>query len=200
VTVDEFRIGAAETYDVIVTPDSHAYTIFAQAMDRSGFARGTLAPRAAMSAEVPALDPRPLLTLVDMGHGAAAHAAPGHGTDHAAMGHAPAAPLHHPPTERGPGVDMQVSDARPRLDDPGVGLRDKLELDARGKADPARSLGSGFTAARLGLRVRYELRREFAPYVGVQWERALGSTADLRRADGDGAGDMQAVAGLRFWF
>jgi len=68
VTVDEFRIGVAETYDVIVEPDSDtAYTIFAQAMDRSGYARATLAPRMGMSATVPALDPVPTLGMMDMG-------------------------------------------------------------------------------------------------------------------------------------
>jgi CopA family copper-resistance protein len=70
VDVDEFRIGVAETYDVIVRPtDDRAYTIFAQAMDRSGYARGTLAPRAGMAAPVPPMDPRPLLTMTDMGMG-----------------------------------------------------------------------------------------------------------------------------------
>ncbi len=68
VTVDEFRIATAETYDVIVEPnDDRAYTIFAQSMDRSGYARGTLTPNAGMTAEVPPLDPRPLLTMSDMG-------------------------------------------------------------------------------------------------------------------------------------
>src|ERR1700753_3314169 len=63
VTVDEFRIGAAEVYDVIVEPkDDRAYTIFAQALDRSGYARGTLAPTRGMEAEIPPLDPRPVLT------------------------------------------------------------------------------------------------------------------------------------------
>lgn len=66
VSVDEFRIGVAECYDVIVQPADAAYTVFAQSMDRSGFARGTLAPRAGMQAEVPPLDPRPLLSMVDM--------------------------------------------------------------------------------------------------------------------------------------
>ena len=71
VTVDEFRIATAETYDVIVEPkDDRAYTIFAQAIDRSGYARGTLAPRAGMTAEIPPLDPRTLLTHGDMGMGA----------------------------------------------------------------------------------------------------------------------------------
>jgi CopA family copper-resistance protein len=70
VTVDEFRIGTAEVYDVIVEPkDDRAYTIFAQSLDRSGYARGTLAPQTGMQAEVPPLDPRPLLTMMDMGMG-----------------------------------------------------------------------------------------------------------------------------------
>jgi CopA family copper-resistance protein len=66
VTVDELRIGVAETYDVIVEPADAAYTIFAQSMDRSGYARGTLAPRAGMAAPVPPLDPVPWLTMADM--------------------------------------------------------------------------------------------------------------------------------------
>jgi CopA family copper-resistance protein len=70
VTVDEFRIGTAEVYDVIVEPkDDRAYTIFAQSLDRTGYARGTLAPQLGMQAEVPALDPRSLLTMMDMGMG-----------------------------------------------------------------------------------------------------------------------------------
>lgn len=68
VTVDEFRIGCAETFDVIVQPqDDSPYTIFAQSMDRSGYARGTLAPRQGLTAEVPPLDPMPTLTMADMG-------------------------------------------------------------------------------------------------------------------------------------
>jgi CopA family copper-resistance protein len=68
VSVDEFRIGVAETYDVLVEPlDDRAYTVFAQAIDRSGYARGTLAPDASMVAEVPELDPAPILTHGDMG-------------------------------------------------------------------------------------------------------------------------------------
>jgi CopA family copper-resistance protein len=70
VTVDEFRIGIAETYDVIVQPaDNAAYTIFAQSEDRSGFARGTLAPRVGMTGAVPAMDPFPMRTMADMGMG-----------------------------------------------------------------------------------------------------------------------------------
>ncbi len=68
VTVDEFRTGPAEVLDVIVEPtDERAYCIFAQALDRSGYAAGTLAPRSGMRSKVPPLDPRPLLTMLDMG-------------------------------------------------------------------------------------------------------------------------------------
>ena len=70
VIVDEFRMGVAEIYDVIVQPkEDGAFTIFAQAMDRSGYARGTLATRQGMHADVPPMDPRPLRTMVDMGVG-----------------------------------------------------------------------------------------------------------------------------------
>lgn len=70
VTVDEFRIGVAEVYDVIVEPkDDAAYTIFAQSEDRTGSARGTLTPRLGMTAAIPPLDPRPMRTMVDMGMG-----------------------------------------------------------------------------------------------------------------------------------
>ena len=68
VKVDELRIGVAETYDVIVQPrENRAYTIFAQDMERSGYARGTLAPQAGMQAEIPDMDPRPLRSMGDMG-------------------------------------------------------------------------------------------------------------------------------------
>ncbi|WP_186124074.1 copper resistance system multicopper oxidase [Burkholderia gladioli] len=90
VAVDEFRIAVAETYDVVVEPGSaEAYTIFAQSMDRSGYARATLARREGLAALVPALDPRPLLTMADMGmdHGAMAGTSSDamQGMDHGAM-------------------------------------------------------------------------------------------------------------------
>ncbi|WP_223509639.1 copper resistance system multicopper oxidase [Pseudomonas sp. BF-RE-29] len=85
VSVDEFRIAVAETYDVIVEPASaEAYTIFAQSMDRTGYARGTLALREGLSAPVPATDPRPLLTMDDMGMGGMDHGSMS-GMDHSAM-------------------------------------------------------------------------------------------------------------------
>jgi len=153
VTVDEIRIGVAETYDVIVEPKDQAYTIFAQSMDRTGYARGTLAPRSGMSAEVPALDRPAPLTMTDMmgdmgggamsgmagmsqGDGAMASMP---GMDHGGggmagmpgMSHGAAAPaaasgpvrVRHARTEYGPSTDMRVDTPRTNLDDPGIGLR-----------------------------------------------------------------------------
>ncbi|MGE0464667.1 MAG: copper resistance system multicopper oxidase, partial [Vicinamibacterales bacterium] len=78
VEVDEFRIAVAETFDVIVEPaGQEAFTIFAQAMDRTGYAAGTLAVREGLRAAVPEIDPRPVLTMADMGHGGMDHS--GHG-------------------------------------------------------------------------------------------------------------------------
>ncbi|MBJ2287532.1 copper resistance system multicopper oxidase [Pseudomonas sp. MF6755] len=77
VEVDELRIAVAETFDVIVEPTAEAYTVFAQSMDRTGYARGTLAVREGLVAHVPPLDPRPLVTMDDMGMG---------GMDHGSMG------------------------------------------------------------------------------------------------------------------
>ena len=90
VSVDEFRIATAETFDVIVEPTQEAYTLFAQSMDRSGYARGTLAVRSGMTAPVPALDPRPLVTMADMGmagmdHGGMAGMGDMAGMDHSKM-------------------------------------------------------------------------------------------------------------------
>jgi len=89
VETDEFRIAIAETYDVIVEPrEDRAYTIFAEAMDRSGFARGTLAPREGMEVEIPARRPRPTLTMEDMGmdHGSMDGMEGMEGMDHGDMG------------------------------------------------------------------------------------------------------------------
>lgn len=107
VSVDEFRFGPGETCDVIVEPKDEPYTIFAQAMDRSGYARGTLAPRAGLAAAVPAVDKVQPLEMEDM------------------MGDMTGnARAHHARTEYGPSVDMRVDTPRTNLDDPGVGLRD----------------------------------------------------------------------------
>ncbi|NMZ66860.1 copper resistance system multicopper oxidase [Pseudomonas oryzihabitans] len=80
VEVDELRIAVAETYDVIVEPTGEAYTVFAQSMDRTGYARGTLAVRDGLVAPVPPLDPRPLVTMDDMGMGGMDHGGMDHGS------------------------------------------------------------------------------------------------------------------------
>jgi CopA family copper-resistance protein len=153
VTVDEFRIGAAEVYDVIVEPEDRAYTIFAQSMDRSGYARGTLAPALGMEAEIPPLDPRPVLSMMDMGMGPMTRSGGGSTShDMAGMAHGPqeqspagmAGMAHGPqgqPSDDMPGMDMANMKAAPsspgfgpnvdsvalqpttNVADPGIGLR-----------------------------------------------------------------------------
>jgi CopA family copper-resistance protein len=96
--VDELRIATAETFDVIVAPSGQdAFSVFAQAMDRTGYAAGTLAVREGLVAPIPELDPRPLLTMADMGHG-------GMGHDMSAMDTAPVDPHagHSMPTSTPP--------------------------------------------------------------------------------------------------
>lgn len=151
VTVDEFRIGVAETYDVIVQPAADtAYTVFAQSYDRSGYARATLTPRRGVTADVPSLDPRPLLTMADMGHGAghgSGHGAHGNrmqhqdhsqhaghqmdhsqsakqGMSHAGDGDGDGMQSHHPSEKGNPAIDMLTMSPSAKLDDPGIGLRD----------------------------------------------------------------------------
>ncbi|OII58164.1 copper oxidase, partial [Pseudomonas putida] len=146
VAVDEFRIAVAETYDVIVEPESEqAYTIFAQSMDRTGYSRGTLAVREGLQAPVPAVDPRPTISMSDMGmdhggmggmdHGSMAGMdhddMPGmdHGSmagmDHGEMAGTSAPMQSHPESEtNNPLVDMQTMTPTPKLGDPGIGLRD----------------------------------------------------------------------------
>ncbi|WP_434706580.1 copper resistance system multicopper oxidase [Pseudomonas sp. D4-18] len=175
VTVDEFRIATAETFDVIVEPTQDAYTLFAQSMDRTGYARGTLAVRPGLAAPVPELDPRPLVTMADMGmagmdHGSMSGMGDMAGMDHSKMAGAQdnsmqgmsgmdggdmkgmnhgatqdmsgmdsmAAMDHskmslggmgemqqHPASEsNNPLVDMQAMSTLPKLDDPGMGLRE----------------------------------------------------------------------------
>src|SRR3546814_7307331 len=124
VTLDEFRSATAETFDVIAEPSGqYAFTIFAQDMGRTGYVSGTLAVREGLRAPVPALDPRPILTMADMGHGGMGqgdHAMAG--MDHS--GHAMAGMQQHPASESGnPLVDMQTMAPVPKLEDPGIGLR-----------------------------------------------------------------------------
>lgn len=76
----------------------------------------------------------------------------------------------------------------------------ELEVNLYGKDDPRRRLGRGLSDGRLALRLRYEIRREFAPYVGVQWTRKFARTADYLRESGEAIHDAQIVAGLRVWW
>lgn len=125
VTVEEFRFGVAETVDVVVEPQADiAYTVFAQAIDRSGYARGTLTPDPSLTAAVPALDPVPILGHREMGMGGMNHGAMS-GMDHSGMDHA--SMNHdmpdHPDSEFNPGVNMHAPNPQAMLDDPGIGLR-----------------------------------------------------------------------------
>ena len=150
--IDEFQIAVAETYDVIVTPvEERAYTLVAEANDRSGMGRATLAPRAGMAAAVPPLRERPLATMKDMGMGAMSggtagdaactpeHAAMGHctpaadaaQTDHAAMGHGDGGMQHSmrdfdvaPQVKRDPSVQTISPMPVDRMGEPGQGLED----------------------------------------------------------------------------
>lgn len=110
VTVDEIRIGAAETYDVLIEPKADAYTIFAQDIGRSGFLRGTLAVAEGLRAPVPALDPAQWLSMTDM------------------MGNMQSTTtVKHATTEYSWQTDTHVDTPRTNLDDPGINLRDNLK-------------------------------------------------------------------------
>ena len=131
IEVDEFQIGTAETYDIVVDPTAEAHTIVAEAMDRSGMAVATLASRAGARAPVPSLRDPVLLTMTDMGHGGMDHS----GGDHSNMGHAPSTGgMDHgsmkmrdtsslpPNVAVGPGIDMVSANPADRMGDPGLGL------------------------------------------------------------------------------
>lgn len=79
-------------------------------------------------------------------------------------------------------------------------LQPELELELYGKDDAQNGIGSGLSDVEIGLRLRYEIRRELAPYVGIHWERKFGTTADLARDEGHDADDLTFVVGLRAWF
>lgn len=130
VTVDELQLGVAETFDVVVTPrEQAAYTLFAETMDRSGFARGTLTSVAGLAAAVPELRDPPRVTMRDMGmghHDMSGDAEMDHGTmhhGHAGHGRATMEKAEHN-HRRGPGVANVVDYPMSRLDEPGQGLAD----------------------------------------------------------------------------
>lgn len=106
VMVDEFRIGVAETYDVLIEPADDVYTIFAQNIDRTGYACGTLATQSRLKAEIPPLDQIQWLSMTDM------------------MGDMSGTTMaHHANTEYGTSTDMRVDMPRTNLDDAGINLR-----------------------------------------------------------------------------
>jgi copper resistance protein B len=79
-------------------------------------------------------------------------------------------------------------------------LQPRIEANLYGKRDDVRELGSGLSDLAAGIRLRYEIRREFAPYVGIEWAGKYGATADYARAAGEDTRETRLVAGLRFWF
>jgi copper resistance protein B len=79
-------------------------------------------------------------------------------------------------------------------------LQPALELNVYGEDDLERLIGAGLSDMELGLRLRYEIRREIAPYVGVNWLKRFGDTADLARAAGEDDDEFGLVAGIRLWF
>jgi len=152
VSVDEFQISIAETFDVIVEPKADAaYTLVAEAVDRSGMARGTLAPRPGMSAPVPPLRPRPLATMRDMGMDMS-------GMKMAQMDMSMRDPLNAPQVKLGPGVEMIAPMPADRTGEPGQGLADaghrvlvyrdlKALADHRDGREPTRQIELHLTGA-----------------------------------------------------
>jgi FtsP/CotA-like multicopper oxidase with cupredoxin domain len=118
VEVDEFQIGNAETYDILVQPaDDRAYTIVSEAVDRSGMGRATLAPRPGLTAEVPPLRERPLATMRDMGMDMS-----GHGTASGGMEMSMLNPRNAPQIKMGPNIQMITPMPVDRTGEPGQGL------------------------------------------------------------------------------
>jgi len=79
-------------------------------------------------------------------------------------------------------------------------LQPRGEINLVGKSDPERGVGSGLSTTDAGLRLRYELRREFAPYVGITWNQKYGGTADFARTAGEPTGGARLTVGIRMWF
>jgi CopA family copper-resistance protein len=150
VTVDEFRIAVAETYDVIVRPrEDRAYTLFAESMGRTAFARGTLAPRKGMKGKVPSLRRSPLLTMADMGHGSMSHGSMGHGS----MNHSSSAGKKADPNKKPKITGTKHSSKKPKehkghgsMSHGSMGHGSMNHSSSAGKkADPFYASGSGLT-------------------------------------------------------
>ena len=208
VAVDEFRIGTAEIYDVIVQPGAGAYTIFAQSIDRSGYARATLTSNPGVGAVIPAMDARPLLTHADMGmnHDAGMrHPMPmdhsshnnasasdnehsmSHGTQHmtdekqmlAAAGMGSGAAIVHASSEFGPQVDMRAEMPASGLSDPGVGLRDHLQRYGR------RVLNYGDLRSLAPTRDKRQPGREIQLHLTGNMNRYMWSMNGIKFADAE---------------
>jgi len=142
VPVDEFRIGVAETYDVIVQPtENAAYTIFAQSEDRTGFARGTLAPRQGMAGPIPPMDKRPMRTMADMGMGNMDMAGMGHGGSGstAGMDHGSMAGMNMS-GQNGPGMTGKEGDPAGAKMDGQVGVDNVAMMPVSRLGDPGDGL------------------------------------------------------------
>lgn len=141
VSVDEFRMGVAETYDVIVEPSAErAYSIFSQAIDRSGYARGTLTPSIEMTAAVPAMDPAPLLTHGDMGMDMSSMS----GMDHGSMGG-----KELPEMKRGGNMDMKPKKVEKKLPEMKCGGNMNMGSNAK-EMDHSKMDMGGMAAATMG--------------------------------------------------
>lgn len=79
-------------------------------------------------------------------------------------------------------------------------LQPRLELNISAQDIPELGIGSGFASVEAGIRLRYEIRREFAPYIGIGWERKLGDTGDIAQDSGEDRSSLRAVVGVRAWF
>jgi copper resistance protein B len=79
-------------------------------------------------------------------------------------------------------------------------LQPELDVDFYGKDDPGNGIGAGLSEAELALRLRYEVRREFAPYIGIVWSQRFGDTADFARVEGLSKSHVEFTAGVRVWF
>jgi len=156
VTVDEFRFGPGETYDVLVEPKDDTYTVFAQSMERTGYARGTLAVRHGLEAAVPALDPVVWLSMGDMmgsmDHGQMA------GMDHSQMGHGQMAGMDHSKMDHGqtPGMDYSQM---------GHGQMAGMDHSAMGHGQAPNPLARPSTQAR-------HARTEYGPSVDMRVDMA----------------------------
>ena len=185
VSVDEFRIGVAETYDVVVEPaDDQAYTLFAQTIDRSGYARGTLTPHPELRAEVPAMDYAPVLTHRDMGMDHSGHNMGGmSGMDHSGHDMGGMKGMDHS------GHDMGGTKG---MDHSGHDMGGMQGMDHSGHSMPGRTSGLGRAGFGSNAPVRHHAS-EFGPGVDMRAEMPANGLND----PGIGLRDHQSRYGRR---